>query len=279
MEEQIKNIIIEKQYFELTEREKQLIGEWARNEEEFHALKLTFLTTVDLKNNQEKQLSSSIKESLNKKFVAKHTHQKVKWLNRWGLFFFPKDTQFFKKPAFQLVMVALIIGLIIPFIWQSSQPQYVANHSGNNLVIDSLIIKEELKTQEKHQEETDSEKNIANTLNDKSNNEISEKSSKRDQSKQQIRAGGGEVQRKENTSNPEIQTESNRLQEVMEKEMANKAEKDVGEGGSKKTKSQENIYTDNIEINKKTNMKTPADYLTSKSVESSETLGLLTVLY
>ncbi|RYM33413.1 hypothetical protein ERX46_10760 [Brumimicrobium glaciale] len=127
MEDFIKNIIVEKRFFKLTPKEKSILKEWAENEEEFDALKLTFLSVSSFNQEKQAELSPSVKKRLNDRFAAKHVHQKEMWMNKLWLFFFPRDTQFFKKPAFQLVMVALTVALVIPFLWQNQAPQYAMN--------------------------------------------------------------------------------------------------------------------------------------------------------
>ena len=136
MEDFIKNIILEKKYFELTSSEKQSIQEWAASEEEFDALKSVLLATQLVAIDNEAQLSPSVKQRLDDRFAAKFAHQNETLWNKFLIFFFPRDTQFFRKPAFQLVMVALVIALIIPFLWQDKPAQYAMNEGDKNLEIE-----------------------------------------------------------------------------------------------------------------------------------------------
>ena len=138
MEDFIKNIIVEKRFFELTPKEKLMIKDWAENEEEFDALKLTFLSTASFNLEKQVQLSSSVKKRLKDRFAAKHVHQKEIWLNKVLLFFFPRDKQFFKKPAFQLVIVAITVALVIPLFWQKETPQYAMIDDADQLELDTI---------------------------------------------------------------------------------------------------------------------------------------------
>ena len=124
MEDFIKNIVLEKKYFELTPSDKESIGLWATNEEEYDALRSVLLSAQAIAIDNETQLSPSVKQRLDERFAAKHAHQNETVWNRFLIFFFPRDTQFFKKPGFQLAMVALVIALIIPFLWQDKPAQY-----------------------------------------------------------------------------------------------------------------------------------------------------------
>jgi len=129
MEDFIKHIIIEKKYFELTQKERSLINEWVANEDEFDSMKQTFISIDALNIDNENNLSSSVKEKLNERFAAKHAPQNEDYWNKFILFFFPKDTQFFRKPAFHLAVVALVVLLTIPFLWQDESAQYAMQKS------------------------------------------------------------------------------------------------------------------------------------------------------
>src|SRR5690554_7584341 len=59
-------------------------------------------------------------------------------LNKFLHFFFPKNIQFFKKPAFQLAMVALIVILLIPFLWQERTAQYAMNEGQRKLEVEKV---------------------------------------------------------------------------------------------------------------------------------------------
>ncbi|PKR80266.1 hypothetical protein CW751_10450 [Brumimicrobium salinarum] len=125
MEDHVKNIILEKKWFELTMKERMCLKDWAQNEEEFDALKLTFLSAEELRQeNRGEKVSPSVKHRLDERFAQKHVHKKELWLNRVFIFFFPKDVAVYKKPAFQLVMVALLVVIAIPFLWQKDTPRY-----------------------------------------------------------------------------------------------------------------------------------------------------------
>lgn len=164
MEDFIKNIIVEKKYFELTSSEKQSIQEWALNEEEFDALKAVLLATQAMTVQNESQLSPSVKQRLDDRFAAKYAHKNETAWNKFLIFFFPRDTQFFKKPAFQLVMVALVVALIIPFLWQDNPAQYAMNENRKRLEIEeskSPSLKgKEFQSEESEKQNQDKEKQI-----------------------------------------------------------------------------------------------------------------------
>lgn len=168
MEDFIKNIIIEKNYFELSSNEKRSIDQWVTNEEEFDALKSLMLATKVAESKNEKQLYSSVKLRLDERFAAKHAHKKETFWNRFLIFFFPKDKQFFNKPAFQLAMVALVVALIIPFLWRDKPAQYAMNEGRESIEI------EKSKTQFRKKEKVQTQNQINQELDDEKSLEVSE---------------------------------------------------------------------------------------------------------
>ena len=142
MEDFIKIIFVEKKYFELNQKEKSMISDWAENEEEFDALKLTFLSSESIRKEMDAELSPSVKERLNERFSAKYAEENEIWWNKILMFFFPGNTQFLKKPAFKLAMVALTVALVIPFLWQNKSPQYAMNQDVENLKLETVEFSE-----------------------------------------------------------------------------------------------------------------------------------------
>src|SRR5690554_6514072 len=138
MEDLIKNIILNKSYFELTSSEQKSIQEWASNEEEFDALKAVLMATQSMADQSKVKPSSSVKQRLDDRFAAKHAGQHVTLWSKFLHFFFPKNIQFFKKPAFQLAMVALIVILLIPFLWQERTAQYAMNEGQRKLEVEKV---------------------------------------------------------------------------------------------------------------------------------------------
>ncbi|RFC53794.1 hypothetical protein [Brumimicrobium aurantiacum] len=138
MEDLIKNIIINKRYFELNSEEKMLVKKYAKNEEEFEALKITFGSVYNFNEELNAKLSPGVKEKLNERFKTKHSAEKnIQW-NQLLYFFFPQDRQFYQKPAFQIAAIALMVFLTIPFLWKEKTPQYAINTTGNSIEINKV---------------------------------------------------------------------------------------------------------------------------------------------
>jgi hypothetical protein len=160
MEDFIKKIIREKKFFELSQSEKQSIHEWASNEEDFDALKSVLMVTQTMAAQNESQLSPHVKRRLDDRFTAKYGHQNDTAWNKFLIFFFPKDKQFFKKPAFQLAMVALVVVLVIPFLWQNKPAQYAMNDERNKLEVEKHKIEslKENQAQDQFKQDVNTEK-------------------------------------------------------------------------------------------------------------------------
>lgn len=169
MEDLIKNIILKKSYFELTSSEQKSIQEWASNEEEFDALKAVLMATQSMADQSKVKPSSSVKQRLDDRFAAKHAGQNVTLWSKFLLFFFPKNTQFFKKPAFQLAMVALIVILLIPFLWQERTAQYAMNEGQRKLEVEKVQkdrIEERDSNKEAGQSPDEADHKIVNEIKD-----------------------------------------------------------------------------------------------------------------
>lgn len=257
MEDFIKDIIIEKRFFELTPKEKSMIKEWVANEEEFDALKLTFLSASDLNIENEKELSPQVKQRLNERFAAKHAIQNEGYWNRFLMFFLPKDTQFFKKPAFQLVMVALVVALVIPFLWQNKTAQYAMNE--NKIKIDEIEGNDHKKiTSSKEKEEGELKSEI----------EIP-----KDQNKESKEEGVVEIDQSTiEDIQPDFDMEQNiqpneiYLEEIAETQSAKRANADIQQ-------------LDGMPMILSKDVATAYKKESSKLVDASETIGLLTALF
>lgn len=257
MEDFIKNIIVEKRYFELTPKEKSIILDWASNEEEFDALKMTFLSVSELNIENEKQLSPKIKQSLNERFAAKHAIQNEGYWNRFLIFLFPKETHFFKKPAFQLVMVALTVALIIPFLWQNKPAQYAMNE--NNIKIDKL-------------EDIDHKK-IPSAREKKEVILKNEIEIPKDQKKESKEEGVVEIYQ---STNEDIQPDFDLEQNIQPNEIYLE---EIAETQSAKIVNADIQQLDEMPMISSKDVAKADNKKSSKQVDASETLGLLTALF
>jgi hypothetical protein len=269
MEDFIKNIIVEKRFFELTQKEKSILKEWAENEEEFDALKLTFLSVSSFNQEKQAELSPSVKKRLNDRFAAKHVHQKEMWMNKLLLFFFPRDTQFFKKPAFQLVMVALTVALVIPFLWQNQAPQYAMNTTVEKLELDTVeSLESEAQSKELSQENSDQK---AEEFSD----EILEPQVSSVSEERFVETSIGPLP---NPAAEELNKKFN-LDEIKIDWDNGKNDEEIVANPSVKRANAEIQQLDEMPMFSSKDMATEYKKTVPKTVDVSETLGLLTALY
>lgn len=260
MEDFIKNIIVEKRFFELTEKEKGLIREWATNEEEFDALKLTFSAAIALNTENKDALSASVKNKLNERFAAKHAMQRETLWNKFLIFFFPRNTQFFKKPAFQLAMVALVVLLIIPFLWREKPAQYAMHKSNLEIQRDTL------------ESVNKASNNPSSSSNEKVNENSKEEINTNEKTLEIVKHSEGDAKLIEPVP-PRITSfdddnfaDEIYLEEIVETQSAKRTNSDF-----QQMDDMPMISSKDMSVKDKNN--------SPKQIEASETLGLLTALY
>ena len=140
MENNIKNIIKNYQYFELNEAQKELISDWASNTDEFDALKRTFIATDAI---GEREINPTIKQRLDVRFAEKYNNNRLVWYNKLWLFLWPNEMPFYKRPLIQFAAICLIAVFTIPFFPNLEKQQLAMNETKQK---DSV---EESKTEEK----------------------------------------------------------------------------------------------------------------------------------
>jgi hypothetical protein len=105
---EVEHIIKTKRYFELTAVELAEVSNYASTEAEFDDMKSFLLSTQQTVKNQKitstPELDDKVLNYLNQSYT-----QVTPWYNSVLLFLFPRDKQFFKYPAFQLVIASLLV--------------------------------------------------------------------------------------------------------------------------------------------------------------------------
>jgi hypothetical protein len=100
-------IIISKEYFELSPSELSQISEYASNKADFDDVKSFLMDTKSAFDNERITTSTELDNN-----IMAHLHaepaNRVIWYNSFWLFLFPKDKQFYKYPAFQLAVSAIV---------------------------------------------------------------------------------------------------------------------------------------------------------------------------
>lgn len=158
MENNIKHIIQNYQYFELDEAQKQLVSKWASNSDEFYALKRTFIATDAI---GDVEVNPTIKQRLDVRFAEKHENQRLVWYNKLWIFLWPNDTQLYKRPLVQFAAICLIIIFTIPLLPNMEKQQLAMNEEKQEVKVEEKVTKDKTNyrksnsaiTEEIHQEE------------------------------------------------------------------------------------------------------------------------------
>ena len=105
---EVEHIIKTKHYFELSADELVEVSNYVSSEVEFDDMKSFLLSTQTTFNAQKIKTSKELdKKVLN---YLHHSYPQVQpWYNSVLLFLFPRDKQFFKYPAFQIVVASLLV--------------------------------------------------------------------------------------------------------------------------------------------------------------------------
>ncbi|MEO9532751.1 MAG: hypothetical protein ABJG68_17150 [Crocinitomicaceae bacterium] len=127
------NIILNKQYFELTADELATVSELVQNAEEFEEMKWFLTSTQEALAGEKVEATPELRKK-----VMEHLDQpKAKrrfWLNGVIPFLLPEDKKFYQKPAFQMSFAALlVIGFILLMPGKIGEDQLAMNDKESGL--------------------------------------------------------------------------------------------------------------------------------------------------
>ncbi|MEZ4937349.1 MAG: hypothetical protein R2799_07120 [Crocinitomicaceae bacterium] len=113
-DENIEQLILDKEYHQLTEGEKEGIKDFISNEEEYAQFKMTLMMSSDLKT-ERIQPKESTKASLMQMMEGSRPEKKI-WYNGIGVFFFPEDKPTYAKPGIyaSLAAILLLVFFFVP---------------------------------------------------------------------------------------------------------------------------------------------------------------------
>lgn len=111
----VENIILNKEYFELTPEELTAVSDLVQSAEEYEEMKWFLMSSQTALAGEQIEASPELKDK-----VMDYLHQDEKnrkfWLNSVGAFLWPEEKRFYQKPAFQMSLAALlIIGFIMVY--------------------------------------------------------------------------------------------------------------------------------------------------------------------
>ena len=102
-------IIISKRFFELTPSEKEVVKEYASNEEDYDAMRWFLISAGDSFAKEKITPSADLRKGVMAHLQQKQAAPKTVWLNGVSAFLFPAEKPFYRAPAFQMAAVAALL--------------------------------------------------------------------------------------------------------------------------------------------------------------------------
>ncbi|TNF49760.1 MAG: hypothetical protein EP305_01905 [Bacteroidetes bacterium] len=143
----VEEIIVKKNYHELSGDERELIGELAGTEEEFEQMKFLFSQMEMMKDTEVLEPRAEIKRSLDHLFQETH-QQKARggiWLNSVLVALYPVERPAYRRPLLQVAAAVLVILLIVPLFNQRIEPSSPAQLAKNEMKQEADPIMDEKK--------------------------------------------------------------------------------------------------------------------------------------
>ncbi|MBK7130801.1 MAG: hypothetical protein IPM74_04315 [Crocinitomicaceae bacterium] len=110
------DIIRKKKFFELTATERELVKDYATNEEDYEAMRWFLLSTSSAFDQEKITPSENLKKGVMAHLSQKQAAPKGIWLNGVSAFLFPADKKIYQYPALQIAAVAILfIGAVTLF--------------------------------------------------------------------------------------------------------------------------------------------------------------------
>ena len=146
MKEDLIDIVMTKEFVELTETERQELTDWFTTQEEFDQMKQVFHEVERIRTQDKFTPKKETKESLDMLFVSKHSKTApVIWYNSIMVALYPKDKPAFQRPLLQVAAIAVLLLLVYPFMNNMNikdEPKQMAK----NEMIQEPVEKQELES-------------------------------------------------------------------------------------------------------------------------------------
>lgn len=168
MEKDLIDIVIKKQFIELSEKDRTELKEWCSSEEEFEQLKLVFKGVERLKAAQTDLPKAETKKSLDELFAQKHAKgASTIWYNSILLALYPTDKPLLQRPIMQVAAIGLVMLMVYPFLFKNEldvQKPQMAKVEKQNESRSTQEMKEEASSETKSTIEEESEEQNFSTL-------------------------------------------------------------------------------------------------------------------
>ena len=135
---EVENIILNKEYFELTAEELSTVSDLVQNAEEYDEMKWFLASTQQALVSEKIEATPELKKNV-MEYLNQDEKKRRFWLNGVGIFLFPEDKRFYQKPAFQMSLAAL---LLIGFLLVYDRPVDEGTMALNDTTIEETELKE-----------------------------------------------------------------------------------------------------------------------------------------
>ncbi|MFK8037161.1 MAG: hypothetical protein AB8B74_02640 [Crocinitomicaceae bacterium] len=153
----VEEIVMTKSFFELTDQERLLVKELAKNQEEYDQLKILLSGTSSFFSETKVTASEGMRDHIMEKLYPP-TPISVKWYESFWLFLFPENKSFYQYPAFQIVSVLLVFIGLFSF-WQNPLQNDELAQNNNS------VVAKEHKTLRNEEEQSNPMEDIIDTVN------------------------------------------------------------------------------------------------------------------
>lgn len=117
MKEDLIDIVMTKEFVELTESERHDFTEWFTTQEEFEQMKQVFLEVERIKTKDRFVPRQATKDSLDALFASKHSKTAPTiWYNSVLVALYPKEKPAFQRPLLQVAAIVVLLLLVYPFL-------------------------------------------------------------------------------------------------------------------------------------------------------------------
>lgn len=111
----VENIILNKEYYELSKEELSAVNDLVSNAEEYEEMKWFLASTQTTLAHQKIEATPELKERV-MEHLSQEKGKRMFWLNGVGIFLWPTDKEVFRRPAFQMSLAAiLLIGFLMVY--------------------------------------------------------------------------------------------------------------------------------------------------------------------
>jgi hypothetical protein len=149
--QEIDRLLLEKEFFELNDRERELVLSEVKNEQEYNQLRYS-LRLILQEDSEWIAPEKSTKAHLLKHMKSKHEPNRAIWLNSFWAWLMPSEKPVYYRPGFQLIAIASIALLIVVVIPSAEYSTEIAmnkvDHAEETKTTDLFINGEELLKQD-----------------------------------------------------------------------------------------------------------------------------------